>query len=130
MFSIHEIRSMTNDSSRTKTSRRTRKRMRRGRSLRFESMECRKLLTTYTVDSVADDGDADISQPDCQTVNGECTLRAAIEQANATPGRDQIHFDIPGSGPHTIQPIESSLPIIWDSVELELNPPMIKTTAR
>jgi hypothetical protein len=35
---------------------------------------------------------------------GECTLRAAITEANASPGLDTISFNIPDSGPHTISP--------------------------
>ncbi|MBI5502911.1 MAG: right-handed parallel beta-helix repeat-containing protein [Deltaproteobacteria bacterium] len=34
----------------------------------------------------------------------ECTLRAALEEANAAPDRDRITFDIPGAGPHVIAP--------------------------
>ena len=34
---------------------------------------------------------------------GECTLRAAITEANRHAGPDTIAFNIPGSGPHTIQ---------------------------
>jgi hypothetical protein len=36
-------------------------------------------------------------------------LRAAIEQANATPGADTIKFNIGGSGVKTISPL-SALP--------------------
>jgi trimeric autotransporter adhesin len=34
----------------------------------------------------------------------QCTLRAAIENANAFPGLDSVQFEIPGSGVHTIAP--------------------------
>ncbi|HEX6271196.1 MAG TPA: hypothetical protein VFZ43_13235, partial [Anaerolineales bacterium] len=41
----------------------------------------------------------------CETwTSGECTLRAAIMEANASPGTDTISFNIPGEGPHTISP--------------------------
>ncbi|MCB9450499.1 MAG: CSLREA domain-containing protein [Anaerolineaceae bacterium] len=55
---------------------------------------------TYTVNSTADPGDG--------TCNAaECTLREAIDAANANTGfTDTIAFNIPGVGPHTIQPIE------------------------
>ncbi|NIM95021.1 MAG: PKD domain-containing protein [Anaerolineales bacterium] len=48
----------------------------------------------------------------------ELTLREAIEAANANPGPDTIHFDIPGEGPHTIQPI-TELPVITDPVTID-----------
>ena len=59
----------------------------------------------FTVNST---GDAeDVSQGDgvCETrTPGECTLRAAIMEANSSPGTDTISFNIPGEGPHTISP--------------------------
>jgi len=48
----------------------------------------------------------------------ECTLRAAIEQANADPSTDTIVFNIPGAGPHTIQPL-SGLPSITNPVVID-----------
>ena len=48
----------------------------------------------------------------------ECTLRAAIEEANAAEGRDDIAFDIPGSGPWRIQP-QSQLPDLVDEVSIK-----------
>ena len=60
---------------------------------------------TFTVDSTADlkdaglDGVCDGSPlPAVRT----CTLRAAIEEANASPGADTIRFNIPGEGVKTI----------------------------
>ena len=69
--------------------------------------------STFIVTSTADAGDADPSDGVCDTDDsagdGPCTLRAAIEQANATANADastpdRIEFDIPGSGPHVIEP--------------------------
>src|SRR5690606_14746899 len=40
---------------------------------------------------------------------GAGSLRQAILDANANPGLDQIHFNIPGAGPHTIL-VSSDLP--------------------
>ena len=59
---------------------------------------------TYTVTSVADGGDSDVGDGLCDNGSGDCTLRAAIEEANATTEASLIQFDIPGAGPHTIQP--------------------------
>jgi CSLREA domain-containing protein len=48
----------------------------------------------------------------------ECTLRAAIEEANALQGADTINFNIPGTGPHTITP-GSYLPQISTQVTID-----------
>ena len=56
-----------------------------------------------TVNDTGDSGDANTSDGTCRTGSGTCTLRAAIEQANANPGPNTINFAIPGGGPHTIQ---------------------------
>jgi CSLREA domain-containing protein len=56
------------------------------------------------VDSTGDAADADPGNGSCLSTLGGCTLRAAIEEANAHPGRDYIFFDITGPGPHTITP--------------------------
>src|SRR5215212_6874701 len=60
--------------------------------------------TTFTVNSTADDMDLSPLDGVCDASRegDECTLRAAIEQANATSGADTIHFDIPGTGVQTI----------------------------
>jgi CSLREA domain-containing protein len=60
--------------------------------------------TTFIVNSAddADDGTCDATH---------CSLREAINAANANAGTDTIAFDIPGAGPHTIQPT-SALPFI------------------
>jgi CSLREA domain-containing protein len=67
---------------------------------------------TITVNTTADDS----------TTNGNCTLREAITATESNTSQDQcihdgslgtdsIHFNIPGSGPHTIQPA-TFLPVI------------------
>jgi parallel beta-helix repeat protein len=48
---------------------------------------------------------------------GAGSLRDAIEQANATPGADQIVFKIPGAGPHVIQP-RTLLPPLTEAVKI------------
>jgi CSLREA domain-containing protein len=69
-------------------------------------------LTTITVNSNGDQGDADTGDGICDTTgtrsgdpySGNCTLRAAIETANANGTADTINF----SGPMTIQPTTKS----------------------
>ena len=68
---------------------------------------------TFTVDSTGDGADADPGNGTCATSGAVCTLRAAIEEANALAGADSIGFNIAGSGPHTISPA-SNLPTVAD----------------
>ncbi|MBI3418499.1 MAG: hypothetical protein HY043_24675 [Verrucomicrobia bacterium] len=49
---------------------------------------------------------------------GAGSLRQAIGDANASPGLDSIIFNIPGAGPHSIQPL-SPLPTITDPVVID-----------
>jgi CSLREA domain-containing protein len=62
--------------------------------------------TTFTVNSTADTPDASTASNTCDTDvftgGDQCTLRAAIQQANATAGADAINFAIPGTGVKTI----------------------------
>jgi CSLREA domain-containing protein len=62
--------------------------------------------TTFTVNSTADAPDAFTTSNTCDidvfTGGDQCTLRAAIQQANATPGADTINFAILGTGVKTI----------------------------
>lgn len=61
---------------------------RRGRFLRFESLEARITPATLTVTSLDDV----VNPTDDATI---FTLREAVQQANASPGDDNIEFDIP-----------------------------------
>ena len=67
----------------------------------------------FVVDTTGDERDANTHDGTCATSTGSCTLRAAIQQANATSGPDRIAFAIPGTGLHTIQ-LTSRLPTIND----------------
>jgi hypothetical protein len=62
--------------------------------------------TTFTVNQTGDAPDAFTTSNTCDTdvfTNGDqCTLRAAIQQANATAGADAINFAIPGTGIKTV----------------------------
>lgn len=74
--------------------------------------------TTYLVNSTADTPDADLSDTICADSNGDCTLRAAIENANKNSAKDKIHFNISGTGPHTIHLLQN-LPTIMEAIELD-----------
>jgi CSLREA domain-containing protein len=84
--------------------------------------------TTFTVNSTEDHSDAVLTVGSCDTgyqvpgprgaLEAECTLRAAIEQANSTAGADTINFAIPGSGVKTISP-NPGLPEITEAVSID-----------
>ncbi len=83
------------------------------------SITVNPLVHTFIVNSIGDAPDADTTDKICQTATtGECTLRAAIQQANASSGADKIQFNIAGTGLHTITPA-SALPDITDSVTID-----------
>jgi CSLREA domain-containing protein len=78
---------------------------------------------TFTVNLTADTPDANLSKVACDVnpaASGkQCTLRAAIQQANATAGADTIRFAIPGTtGVKTISPA-SALPVITEQVTID-----------
>jgi len=89
--------------------------------------------TTFTVNSTEDHADQMLKGDVCDTgytldwPGGgqvpECTLRAAINQANYTPGADTVNFNLPtgsrdpDSGVKTIAP-ESALPLITEAVTI------------
>jgi CSLREA domain-containing protein len=56
---------------------------------------------TFTVNTTADDPDANAGDGLCETIPGNsvCTLRAAIEEANAQATDDTISFDLPLTDP-------------------------------
>jgi CSLREA domain-containing protein len=70
-----------------------------------------------TVDSVLDSPDAAVGNGICDDGSGNCTLRAAIQEANSNQGADTINFNIPGTGVRTIQPL-SELPSITETVSI------------
>ena len=91
--------------------------------------------TTFTVTDNGDAADSNITDTRCDTdpASGkQCTLRAAIEEANDTNGADTIDFDIgtSGTGAKTISP-GSELPAIGVNFDLhssmrspEAHPPL------
>ncbi len=73
---------------------------------------------TFIVNSTGDKADKNIGDGICADTDGNCTLRAAIQEANAIAGTDTIAFAIPGAGMHTITP-GSALPAITDPVIID-----------
>ena len=73
---------------------------------------------TFTVNYTGDGPDAVPGNGACNVIFGLCSLRAAIEEANAAAGADTINFNIFGSGPHTIAP-DAPLPQITGPVAID-----------
>ena len=69
--------------------------------------------TTLTVDDTADRVDANVGSQGCRTTTGTCTLRAAIQEANANPGPDVIHV-LPGTYPIEIAPVNENAANVGD----------------
>ncbi|CAA9300099.1 MAG: hypothetical protein AVDCRST_MAG93-4534, partial [uncultured Chloroflexia bacterium] len=68
---------------------------------------------TWTVNSTDDIADVAIGDGICRTSKGNCTLRAAIAEANVHQGPDTIVFGISGTGVKQIQ-LVSQLPTLND----------------
>jgi CSLREA domain-containing protein len=90
--------------------------------------------TAFTVNSTGDNNDLDFpggtfdgsSDGKCDvdpgTTGDQCTLRAAIQEANVTAGADTIGFDIPGIGVKTIHVSSDgfrALPAITEAVTID-----------
>ncbi len=81
------------------------------------------VLNVFTVNETGDQSDANLADApnacDVAVDAGEqCTLRAAIEESNATSGTDVIAFGIPGTGLHTVKP-QTVLPSLSDQVRID-----------
>lgn len=85
-----------------------------GGSLLLPSFQAWGQTNVILVNSTGDQADADITDGVCVTAVGSCTLRAAIMEANAQSGADQIRFNISGTGVQSIA-IGSALPALMDS---------------
>src|SRR5690606_4249584 len=75
--------------------------------------------TTYRVDTLLDDSDQTPGDNVCDTPAGgppRCTLRAAIEEANAHAGPDRIEFDL---GQVVFPVTEGPLPTITDHLVID-----------
>ncbi len=79
----------------------------------------RSEAATFTVNTTADGVDLVLGDGICEATNGEgdCTLRAAIQNANDLAGTDTIEFNISGSGSHTIT-VTSDLPTITNDLTI------------
>lgn len=73
--------------------------------------------SVWVVNSTADGGDVNVGDGVCASGGGACTLRAAIQEANALAGHDAIEFSI-GSGVQTIN-LDSALPILTSPVTID-----------
>jgi len=79
--------------------------------------------STFTVNLTGDAPDAKLDDNACDTklilIGSQCTLRAAIQEANDTADPDTINFSIPGDAAYkTISP-HSALPVINDEVTID-----------
>jgi hypothetical protein len=77
---------------------------------------------TFVVNRTADTQDANLANAACDSnasqAGNQCTLRAAIQEANDTPGEDQIRFNIVSAASvKTISPA-SALPFITEQVTI------------
>lgn len=76
------------------------------------------LAATFTVNDVSDAGDAVPGDGICATAGGVCTLRAAMEEANALAGADTILFNVGGGGAVTIAPA-AALPFLTGTTHID-----------
>ena len=74
---------------------------------------------TYEVNTTDDTPDVDLADNICADSNGNCSLRAAIENANKTSSKDIVAFNIPGLAPHNILLQNMELPSIRYSVIID-----------
>ena len=71
----------------------------------------------FTVNSTGDSPDVSVGDGTCLTATaGECTLRAAIQEANVGVASDTISFAIGGAGPHKISPLAPLPPVSFQTI--------------
>jgi len=80
------------------------------------------LTPEFVVNTTSDASDFNIGAGGCDTTlildGPQCSLRAAIEETNASPFGADILFDIDGAGPHVITPL-TPLPTITEFVFID-----------
>jgi CSLREA domain-containing protein len=77
--------------------------------------------TTFTVNETSDEPDATLNgscDTDVGTSGLQCTLRAAIQEANSASGNDDIHFGVETTSLVTIAPL-TKLPAITSPVTID-----------
>jgi CSLREA domain-containing protein len=72
----------------------------------------------FIVNSTLDTPDENVGDGLCDDGLGNCTLRAAIMEANVTATLNDIHFVVPGVGPHRIT-LTSALPTITSLINID-----------
>ncbi len=75
----------------------------------------------FVVTTLADAVDADLLDDVCATAGGACSLRAAVQQANAIPGMNEI---VLGSGTHTLT-IPGTSDLFATTGDLDVIPPAL-----
>ncbi len=85
----------------------------------FLAAGCGPLSINFTVNSSADSGDSSPGDGTCRTAASatECTLRAAMEEANALAGTQNILFNLPAADT-VIYPV-SSLPEVTGTLTID-----------
>ncbi len=78
-----------------------------------------KLSATFTVNTTDHTPDDNVGDGICADANGNCSLYAAIEEANQTAALDNIHFAIPGGGVQTINYGSTGMPWITAPVVID-----------
>ena len=72
---------------------------------------------TFSIDNTFDDHDVNPGNGVCATAFGDCSLRAAVEEANAHPGLDSIQFGIAGT--LTLSASQGELPAITGPLDID-----------
>ena len=76
----------------------------------------------FTVNLTTDEHDADTSDSICDTnlaaAGQQCTLRGAVEQANAFSGNDRILFNLPSNSTITLTTVNGGEMLIEDGLEI------------
>ena len=87
-----------------------------------EFSACEQVADAFIVNNAGDDSDNSAGDGTCDITinpgNAVCTLRAAVEEINASGTGKDIYFAIPGVGPHTLSPA-TSIPSIGEQVTID-----------
>jgi predicted outer membrane repeat protein len=68
---------------------------------------------SFVVNTLGDSNDLNLGDPACADLVGDCSFRAAVQQANASAGADSITFGVTG----TIT-LSSQMPLITDTLSI------------